>query len=154
MKKLILALSLTLCTLFSSTIFAQDNTVYKIEKGQVAQTSGYILTPLKMADVIAKLKTSEQFSSENLQLELHRQKEIDIAQCDKKVNDLLIVNDASKKIRDVELVESNKRVNILTQHISQLEKKSSPNVTLYVTSGFVGGIVATIGGIILYNKVK
>jgi len=110
-----------------------------MKKGQVAPFTGVLLSPKAVAAVIVELNSI----NDRIKIEVDKTKAEAKAQCDFKVAEIKTTTDADKKILQAQVDEKQKEITVAQDQLKKMED-SKPNVMLWTSLGFVGGVVMTV----------
>lgn len=153
MKKLIKTIVFILILLFTQAVYAEDQQIAVLDKNIPTPFAGYLLSADSMSQLVAKINSQEQFCDEKIKLNVSTTQKIDEVQCKKHIADITTINDAAVAIRDSELLAQQKKIDILTKHIKELESQSTLTTKLlYAGGGVVAGVVTTIATVFLVEK--
>jgi hypothetical protein len=107
--------------------------------GQTAPFSGVLLSALAVATVVAELNSID----EQIELELDRERKVQKAQCEFKIEQVRIILGADKKILSAQLEARKKEIDILNERLEKSEN-AAPNLALWVGGSFIAGVVVTV----------
>lgn len=161
MKSTIISATLVLMSLVSIDAVCQDASpvsssssksdvgavLTPIKKDQRAPYSGVLASPAAVASIVAQIKTAP----DSTKIEVDRATSTCVARCDKKLSDFEAETTSQKKVYDAKiktLQDDNERVSrALLSYEKDSLSKWSPGT--WMSIGAVGGVVATIGTIVI-----
>jgi uncharacterized alpha/beta hydrolase family protein len=90
-----------------------DNTIYHLKVGTKAPITGYLVPNETMAKLMAQIEADKKYYEDKLKLEIEKQIAISQATCDKQLADQHTLFSSSLAIKEAQLIESNKKIDVL-----------------------------------------
>ena len=149
MKNIVAWMLVLMVTLSSFPAFAQEATITPLNKGDIAPYSGVLLSP----EASAQLTTELNNLAEKIKIEVEKAKQEEQAACTQKLNDANArstqqAQEAAAKL----LFKQNENV-VLMKRLQAAESANN-RTWLYVGSGFVGGVLVTLGTVFIVSRMK
>lgn len=107
--------------------------------GQKAPFTGVLLSPEAIAKIIADVKATPAA----IEIEVQRERKVQQALADHRVEQARIVADADRKVLEAQLEFSRRENTLLLERLEEVES-DQPNMALWVGGAFVGGVVVTL----------